>query len=505
MKSFLCLLHVLAAIHADERIIPRTLQTWDRSDKTLDGDMAHFQKEEKIYWGRDANASIAPFQILMSYNVKGLCGGAIIDQGWLLTAAHCTVVENKILNLAMFKIWAGTLHVLEDSNSGQFRYVDMVFPHENYHDATLSHDIALLHLRDPLILNEKVSAVTIADDAPAPGSEVRVSGYGLTETGEVAVQLQYVEQDVPSRSDCLSSYGSHLDDSMWCSGDKEMKERAAQGDSGGPLVQTRDNVTQLVGLVSFSIIDDDGKHSYDINSDVTKMKSWINDIMNRTWVELVVKKTPQVYKWSNKGLNYQTEFIKLKCHTGKYCRVQIKSLMINFGSSKNGRVKLFHDYDMSKEPIVQLTPYTYSAVEADSGFASNTKHAMLVILLGQDDTTVDLNFTYQVLDDSSCRAPSSQCDEVPDCLDLSDEIGCIYPNRTQDTMSDIAVGCYPTDFKCPDVGRGVWCVRGSHVCNGYIDCVGGADEADQLCAAMIVSSSLGVVLIVALLQLLTFV
>ena len=102
---------------------------------------------------------------------------------------------------------------------------------------------------------------------------------------------------------------------------------------------------------------------------------------------------------------------------------------------------MFHDYDMTKEPIVELTSETYSSVrkltlmlvictftmefscrfyiimiccsmlsynlipfsEAESGFASDSDQAMLVVLLGQEDMVIDLTFTYQVLDDSSCR------------------------------------------------------------------------------------------------------
>jgi hypothetical protein len=47
--------------------------------------------------------------------------------------------------------------------------------------------------------------------------------------------------------------------------------------------------------------------------------------------------------------------------------------------------------------------YGLTVSEAVSGFASDTKQAMFVILLGQDDVDVDVTFTYQVLDDSSCR------------------------------------------------------------------------------------------------------
>ena len=41
---------------------------------------------------------------------------------------------------------------------------------------------------------------------------------------------------------------------------------------------------------------------------------------------------------------------------------QVKSLSINFGGSKHGKIKMFHDYDMTKSPVVELTPHTYSAV-----------------------------------------------------------------------------------------------------------------------------------------------
>ena len=38
------------------------------------------------------------------------------------------------------------------------------------------HDIALLHLKNPLILTENVSTIAIADTTPQPGSTVRASG-----------------------------------------------------------------------------------------------------------------------------------------------------------------------------------------------------------------------------------------------------------------------------------------------------------------------------------------
>ncbi|KAL5248715.1 hypothetical protein ACHWQZ_G017785 [Mnemiopsis leidyi] len=490
LKLPLLLLHIfLVTKHEDVKIIPRLLKLWEVSTETQPG----VHKEEKIFWGLDADASSAPYQILLSYGENGLCGGAIIDSSWVLTAAHCTVLQEKILDIGMFTISAGTLHLHSLSESSQKRHIDMVFPHENYDDESLSHDIALLHLKNPLILTENVSAITIADSLPEPGSSVRASGYGTTETGDVSVTLKYIDQDVPTRIECLNIFGSLLDETMWCSGDDEMKKRSGVGDSGGPLVQIQNGDSKLVGLVSYSIDGPDGKPVYDVNCDVTKMKPWIAKMMNRTVVELEVKKEPQMYTWSSKGRNYQAEFIKMKCHTGKYCRVQVKSMSIDFGGDTNSEIKMYHGFDLTEFPLISLTSSSYSAIQAESGFASNRKVAMLTILTGQEAVTVDVSFTYQVLDDSSCRLPSSQCNEVPDCIDLSDEIGCIYPNKTKEEMSDNAVGCYPSDFRCPNVGHGVWCVRQSHVCNGYHDCVGGADESAQVCRAHVGTLSLWVI------------
>jgi hypothetical protein len=47
-----------------------------------------------------------------------------------------------------------------------------------------------------------------------------------------------------------------LDETMWCSGEQEMRERAAMGDSGGPLVQILDSVPKLVSVLQLLSADE---------------------------------------------------------------------------------------------------------------------------------------------------------------------------------------------------------------------------------------------------------
>jgi hypothetical protein len=72
MKLSFFLIQLLATIsgNADVQILPRLLQVLDVSTSTAEENKTlHVQKEEKIYWGKDANASTAPFQVKSFLNV----------------------------------------------------------------------------------------------------------------------------------------------------------------------------------------------------------------------------------------------------------------------------------------------------------------------------------------------------------------------------------------------------------------------------------------------------
>ena len=115
--------------------------------------------------------------------------------------------------------------------------------------------------------------------------------------------------------------------------------------------------------------------------------------------------------------------------------------------------------------------------------------------------------TYQATNPNSNTLSSSdpvnECNEENDCSDLSDELGCSYPNST--TPDDMAVGCYPTDFICnPHANTSqLHCIRKYKKCDGYMDCVSGIDEQLSLCGSQVGLVSSVVVLWGVLLSTLT--
>ena len=112
-----------------------------------------------------------------------ICGGTILDDETIMSAAHClyAVVENvndcENLNYTVF-IEAGI--VIDGSPIGQDIFVQEVIIHPDYKHKTKRNDIAILKLATPLQFNSKVQPACLPYNSFAPDKGV-VSGWGLTD------------------------------------------------------------------------------------------------------------------------------------------------------------------------------------------------------------------------------------------------------------------------------------------------------------------------------------
>ncbi len=179
----------------------------------------------------------------------GLCGGTVIDQYHILTAAHCI----DSLNPATITITAG-LHNKNnnEADTRQVRAVERIFKHQDYNPEAIQNDLTILRLAQPLQFNKYVQPACLPGPDPQPDADVVLIGWGLTKTGGSPYN-ELKQTKVKVIGDCSAKYwGPKVDDEkQFCVGDPSTGDSACQGDSGGPMLYQHNGQWVVAGVTSF--------------------------------------------------------------------------------------------------------------------------------------------------------------------------------------------------------------------------------------------------------------
>uniref|UniRef100_A0A3P9LD91 Peptidase S1 domain-containing protein n=1 Tax=Oryzias latipes TaxID=8090 RepID=A0A3P9LD91_ORYLA len=204
----------------------------------------------RIVGGQAAAAGAWPWQVRLDIN-GALCGGSLINNQWILSAAHCFSSTSGVV------VYLGETEINNSPNSVS-RTVSRIIVHPNYNSPLNDNDVALLKLTSPVTFNDYISPVCLAaqgSDFPG-GTTAWVTGFGTLSSGGQEVTcsapstLQEVSVPVVNNTQCNSSYGI-ITSNMICAGLTEGGKDSCQGDSGGPLVTKNGTAWIQAGVVSF--------------------------------------------------------------------------------------------------------------------------------------------------------------------------------------------------------------------------------------------------------------
>ncbi|XP_059166149.1 serine protease 1-like [Physella acuta] len=258
--------------HFDHSDVNRFIDTRSTNDAYPVPAWKSMDHASKIVGGRMAVHGSTPWQAGLHRvyysptSTAQFCGGTIISEHWVLTAAHC--VED--LQVSQLRLVVGDHSLIKHDEGEQVFRVERILVHGKYDYKTVQNDIALLKVKPVngrgIRFNDFVQPACLPKiNTPyRDGTTCIISGWGDVDRknmdfwgdGNSPDVLMEAEAPIINDTTCedvLRRAGAltFRKKSMVCAGHLSGKMDTCQGDSGGPLVCRVDDVYTVLGVTSW--------------------------------------------------------------------------------------------------------------------------------------------------------------------------------------------------------------------------------------------------------------
>uniref|UniRef100_A0A8C9ZRL1 chymotrypsin n=1 Tax=Sander lucioperca TaxID=283035 RepID=A0A8C9ZRL1_SANLU len=222
----------------------------------------------KIVNGQNAVSGSWPWQVSLQ-DGRGFhfCGGSLINQYWVVTAAHCRVSPRN------HRVILGE-HDRQSNSDNTITHKKLSLLNKN----NFNNDITLLKLSSPVQMTSRVSPVCLASSSTniPYGTRCVTTGWGKTGQTSTPRYLQQTALPLLSPAQCKQHWGNKISDAMICAGASGVS--SCQGDSGGPLVCENSGVWSLVGIVSWGTSNCNVRTPA-VYARVSYLRSWVDQIV----------------------------------------------------------------------------------------------------------------------------------------------------------------------------------------------------------------------------------
>merc|ERR1712051_524292 len=224
----------------------------------------NWEQKGRILYGNETDVNEYPWQVSMWIDRSHFCGGTLISDEWIATAAHCVDLQYR-RHFDRITVSLGDHNVqVYDDTKNVFRKLKRIVRSPQYDNNFINGDMALLKLEKKVTFSDTIRPACLPDDPTETYGYKSgiITGWGYTEVTKILKPrpltsdvLREAEIYILPQDLCIEYSPFPITDRMICTFKGPLAvESTCQGDSGGPLVvNTAENRHVLVGATSFGV------------------------------------------------------------------------------------------------------------------------------------------------------------------------------------------------------------------------------------------------------------
>ncbi|KAM4692739.1 serine protease 56 [Discoglossus pictus] len=238
----------------------------------------------RIVGGSITSPGSWPWLVNIRLNGELMCGGVLLGDTWVLTAAHCFTGN---INELHWTVVVGQYDLSKLNDGEKVFQVNRILTHPKFNQKTFNNDLALVELTSSTSNSPRARPVCLpaVHEDPVAGTNCYIAGWGsLYEDGPPSDIVMEAHVPLLSQEACRGTLGKDmLTNTMFCAGYLTGGIDSCQGDSGGPLT-CQDPVSKqfvLYGITSWG--DGCGERGKPgVYTRVTAFTDWISHQMTKS-------------------------------------------------------------------------------------------------------------------------------------------------------------------------------------------------------------------------------